>query len=143
MHTDILFTPACTPFTKVAPVFKQPDAGWWYKPDFIINDLNINSAISRPWHDEVIPLGTNTPYIMRGYAYGGGGRKIIRVEVSLDGGLSWKLAEIRRFEKPNPHGGFLSTSKNRSVGSDNLRLMLMGHVNACAMRSSSQRSSVY
>lgn len=80
-------------------------AGWWYKPDFIINDLNINSAIARPWHDEVLPLTTNAPYTVRGYAYGGGGRKIIRVEVSLDGGVSWRLAEIRRFEKPNAHGG--------------------------------------
>jgi hypothetical protein len=47
-------------------------AGWWFKPDFIINELNINSAVSRPWHDEVLPLGTNVTYPMNGYAYTGG-----------------------------------------------------------------------
>ncbi|WIA41019.1 hypothetical protein OEZ86_004657 [Tetradesmus obliquus] len=78
--------------------------GWWFKPDFIINELNINSAVSRPWHDEVLPLGTNVTYPMSGYAYTGGGRKIIRVEVSLDGGKLWRQAEITRFEQPNPAG---------------------------------------
>lgn len=46
--------------------------GWWFKPDFIINELNINSAVSAPWHDEVLPLGTNNNYTMKGYAYTGG-----------------------------------------------------------------------
>lgn len=52
-------------------------AGWWFKPDFIINDLNINSAVSRPWHDEVVSLAANTPYTVRGYAYAGASRGII------------------------------------------------------------------
>lgn len=34
----------------------------------------------------------------------GGGRKIIRVEVSLDGGSVWRQAEIIRHEKPTPAG---------------------------------------
>lgn len=180
-------------------------AGWWFKPDFIINELNINSAVSRPWHDEVLPLGTNSVYNMNGYSYtgvcdhmhggmrvhgcaggrshhhqqqqlhtraaqrrqataiaavstpasrradgtpprprpplplmgfppvlfrplftapstvphspasvfvyvhaalliAGGGRKIIRVEVSLDGGHLWRQAEITRHETPTPAG---------------------------------------
>jgi nitrate reductase (NAD(P)H) len=88
---------------------KQPTAfprppGWWYKPDFIINELNINSAVSRPWHDEVLPLATNAPYTMTGYAYTGGGRKVIRVEVSLDDGATWRLADIKTFEEPNSYG---------------------------------------
>jgi hypothetical protein len=29
-------------------------------------------AVSRPWHDEVLPLGTNVTYPMNGYAYTGG-----------------------------------------------------------------------
>jgi nitrate reductase (NAD(P)H) len=82
-------------------------AGWWYKPDYIINDLNINSAIATPWHDEVLMLNqgsSNKPYKVTGYAYAGGGRKIIRVEISLDLGKTWRLAEIRRFEEPNEYG---------------------------------------
>lgn len=36
----------------------------------------------------------------------GGGRKIIRVEASLDDGKSWRQATIHRFEKPNPYGKY-------------------------------------
>ncbi|GLC36090.1 hypothetical protein PLESTB_001381700 [Pleodorina starrii] len=82
------------------------EEGWWYKPEFIINDLNINSAVARPWHDEVIRLDANKPYTMRGYAYAGGGRKIIRCEVSLDDGKTWRLGDIQRFEKPNEYGKY-------------------------------------
>ncbi|KAG2489120.1 hypothetical protein HYH03_012346 [Edaphochlamys debaryana] len=80
--------------------------GWWYKPEFIINDLNINSAVARPWHDEVIRLDANRPYTMKGYAYAGGGRKIIRAEVSFDDGKTWRLGDIQRFEKPNQYGKY-------------------------------------
>ncbi|EFJ43675.1 nitrate reductase [Volvox carteri f. nagariensis] len=82
------------------------EEGWWYKPEFIINDLNINSAVARPWHDEVVRLDANKPYTMRGYAYAGGGRKIIRCEVSLDDGKTWRLGDIQRFEKPNEYGKY-------------------------------------
>lgn len=60
--------------------------GWWKDPDYILYELNINSTISSPGHDERIPLAQTAPYKMQGYAYSGGGRKITRVEVSFDGG---------------------------------------------------------
>nr|AGC97428.1 nitrate reductase [Dunaliella salina] len=79
--------------------------GWWYKPDYIINDLNINSAIAHPWHDKVVMLKDgDQPYTVKGYAYAGGGHQIIRCEISLDGGNSWRLANIRRFAEPNDYG---------------------------------------
>jgi len=37
-------------------------------------------------------------------ARAGGGHKIIRCEISLDGGKSWRLADIQRFAPPNAHG---------------------------------------
>lgn len=47
-------------------------AGWWYRPDFIINDININSAITSPAHDDVVTLAaTNTHFSIKGYAYSG------------------------------------------------------------------------
>ena len=53
--------------------------GWWYKPDFIINQLNINSAIAQPGHQELLPLtGKGQTYTVAGYCYTGGGRKVIR-----------------------------------------------------------------
>lgn len=46
--------------------------GWWYKPDYIINDININSVIASPAHEEVIALsGKNASITLAGYAYSG------------------------------------------------------------------------
>ena len=45
-------------------------AGWWYRPEFIINELNINAAITQPVHEETVPL-TPKAYTVRGYAYTG------------------------------------------------------------------------
>jgi nitrate reductase (NAD(P)H) len=80
--------------------------GWWYKPEYIFNELNINSAISQPNHNETLSIAKaiGSEYEVAGYAYTGGGRKITRVEVSLDGGMHWELAEIDRKEKPTPYG---------------------------------------
>ncbi|RUP47261.1 nitrate reductase [Jimgerdemannia flammicorona] len=77
--------------------------GWWYKPEYIINELNINSTISSPSHDEVIPLSSpaslTANYTMKGYAYCGGGKKVTRVEISLDGGATWILTDLQHPEE--------------------------------------------
>jgi nitrate reductase (NAD(P)H) len=81
--------------------------GWWYKPEYIFNELNINSAIASPAHGELLRVerAANTqPYTMRGYAYTGGGRAVTRVEVSVDGGASWQLTTLVRPEKPTKYG---------------------------------------
>lgn len=49
-------------------------AAWWYKPEYIINELNINSVITTPSHEEILPINSWTsqrPYTMKGYAYSG------------------------------------------------------------------------
>lgn len=33
---------------------KAAAEGWWYKPPYIINELNINSAVVYPRHGEVV-----------------------------------------------------------------------------------------
>jgi nitrate reductase (NAD(P)H) len=63
------------------------------------SDLNVNSAIAKPDHDETISVpqpdeGAQQVYPIRGYAYAGGGRRVNRVEVSLDEGQTWSLAEM-------------------------------------------------
>mmetsp|Transcript_4059 Transcript_4059/g.7111 ORF Transcript_4059/g.7111 Transcript_4059/m.7111 type:complete len:889 (-) Transcript_4059:1473-4139(-) len=78
--------------------------GWWYKPEYLFNELNINSAIGSPDHDERLSLTSpNQEYTMRGYAYSGGGRKITRVEVSFDGGRVWELCNVDRPEEKFSH----------------------------------------
>ena len=78
---------------------RATEEGWWFKPEFIINQLNINGAIAYPAPEEIIPKSKKT-YEFRGYAYSGGGRKVIRAELSFDQGLSWQLADINVREQP-------------------------------------------
>ncbi|AAF08556.1 Nitrate reductase [NADH] 1 [Arabidopsis thaliana] len=82
---------------------------WWYKPEYIINELNINSVITTPGHAEILPINaftTQKPYTLKGYAYSGGGKKVTRVEVTLDGGDTWSVCELDHQEKPNKYGKF-------------------------------------
>ncbi|KAF0431048.1 nitrate reductase [Gigaspora margarita] len=77
----------------------------WYNPDYIINKLNINSAITSPAHNERISLSSfvsTKEYTIKGYAYTGGGQKITRVEVSLDYGKTWLLAKLTQPELEHP-----------------------------------------
>ncbi|TFK34600.1 nitrate reductase [Crucibulum laeve] len=79
------------------PACLAPEKPWWYDPRYIIRDLNTNSAIACPDHDEVLDMGSKSlteRYILRGYAYAGGGRRVTRVEVTFDEGSSWQLANI-------------------------------------------------
>ncbi|XP_044474576.1 nitrate reductase [NAD(P)H]-like [Mangifera indica] len=82
---------------------------WWYKPEYIINELNINSTITTPRHDEVLPISPLTcqkPYTLKGYAYSGGGKKVTRVEVTLNGGETWHVCNLEHPEKPNKYGKY-------------------------------------
>lgn len=82
---------------------------WWYKPEYIINELNINSVITTPCHEEILPINawnTQRPYTIRGYAYSGGGRKVTRVEVTMDGGETWEICQLDHQEKPSKYGKF-------------------------------------
>ena len=58
-------------------------------------------------HKELLPLtGKGQTYTMSGYCYSGGGRKVIRVEVSLDGGKTWALTTLRHPETPTEYGKY-------------------------------------
>ncbi|KAK3158319.1 hypothetical protein QOZ80_2AG0135570 [Eleusine coracana subsp. coracana] len=81
--------------------------GWWYKPEYVINEMNTNSVITTPAHDDILPINnvtTQRTYTVKGFAYSGGGKKVIRVELTLDGGSTWRLCELNHPEKPNQYG---------------------------------------
>ena len=60
---------------------------WWQDDRYAIYDLNVNSIAVYPQHNEELDLSLAGPtYTTKGYAYAGGGRRITRVEVSLDKG---------------------------------------------------------
>lgn len=70
---------------------------WWTRPEYLFNELNINSAVCSPEHGEKLYFSALTPnetYTLKGYAYSGGGRKVTRVEVSIDGAKSWRMAAV-------------------------------------------------
>ncbi|PVH97144.1 hypothetical protein DM02DRAFT_92419 [Periconia macrospinosa] len=85
---------------RVLPTMVDPDEAtrnenWWKDERYAIYDLSPNSATASPAHDEKLDLTTaGEYYTVRGYAYSGGGRRITRVQISLDQGKSWRLANI-------------------------------------------------
>lgn len=78
---------------------------WWHKPEYICNELNINSAIAAPNHDDEIDVDDSL-YTLAGYAYTGGGRLVTRCEISLDSGASWLTATLKVHEKPTDYGKY-------------------------------------
>ncbi|NWH68123.1 SUOX oxidase, partial [Geococcyx californianus] len=60
--------------------------------------LPVQSAITHPRPGAAVPAGDLT---VKGYAWSGGGRGVVRVDVSLDGGQSWHVARLLG-ERPVP-----------------------------------------
>ncbi|PFH62309.1 hypothetical protein XA68_14169 [Ophiocordyceps unilateralis] len=89
---------------RVLPTEMTPEASAdpsnvhiWKDERYAIYDLNANSAICYPAHDEKVVLLRESrvqTYKIQGYAYGGGGRRITKVEITLDQGKTWRLADI-------------------------------------------------
>ncbi|KAF2723340.1 hypothetical protein K431DRAFT_28628 [Polychaeton citri CBS 116435] len=83
--------------TMVSPEESANNAKWWTDERYAIYDLNVNSAIAYPAHEEQLSIAGSSAtsnYIIKGYAYAGGGRRVARVEISLDKGKTWRLANI-------------------------------------------------
>lgn len=85
--------------TMVSPEESANNSKWWTDERYAIYDLSPNSAICYPQHEEQFSLSdAPSRYRARGYAYSGGGRRITRVEISLDKGKTWRLAKIENAE---------------------------------------------
>lgn len=85
--------------TMVSPEESANNESWWMDERYAIYDLSTNSAIAYPAHDEKISIAHGEEfYKAKGYAYGGGGRRVTRVEITLDKGRSWLLANIEYHE---------------------------------------------
>ncbi|KAL9003582.1 MAG: hypothetical protein Q9188_003563 [Gyalolechia gomerana] len=81
--------------TMISPEESANNPKWWIDDRYAIYDLSTNSATVYPAHEEKLSLvGGTEKYVAKGYAYGGGGRRITRVELSLDKGKSWRLANV-------------------------------------------------
>jgi sulfite oxidase len=56
-----------------------------------LSSLALNCDVLEPTDDDEVPSGALT---IRGYGMAGDGRSVERVDVSLDGGLSWRQADL-------------------------------------------------
>ncbi|KAE8652087.1 hypothetical protein Csa_018542 [Cucumis sativus] len=84
--------------------------GWWYKPEYVIYEMNINSVITTPSHNETLLINSETTlstYTLRDtHIPVSGGKKVTRVQVTLDGGETWKICNLEYHEKPNKYGKY-------------------------------------
>lgn len=81
--------------TTISPEQSADLPETWADERYAIYELNVNSAVARPAHNERLRTdGGSTTFPFQGYAYAGGGRRITRVEVTLDRGRSWRLAQV-------------------------------------------------
>lgn len=68
-----------------------------YRTAPAIQELPVQSAVTQPRPGAAVPPGELT---VKGYAWSGGGREVVRVDVSLDGGRTWKVARLMGDKAP-------------------------------------------
>ncbi|XP_074603734.1 sulfite oxidase-like [Brevipalpus obovatus] len=72
----------------------------WSNVDFdsapSIQELPVQSAICDPLDGAIVQPGPDGTITVRGYAWSGAGRKIVRVDVSPDGGSTWLTADLEQ-----------------------------------------------
>ncbi|KAF2905039.1 hypothetical protein ILUMI_01140 [Ignelater luminosus] len=78
----------------------------WDTVDFTkspaIQELPVISAICKPSPGQTVTVVDNH-ILVQGYAWSGGGQKIVRVDVTIDGGNSWHVATFdHQDETPSP-----------------------------------------
>uniref|UniRef100_A0A1B6BW31 sulfite oxidase n=1 Tax=Clastoptera arizonana TaxID=38151 RepID=A0A1B6BW31_9HEMI len=76
----------------------------WDTVDFktapAIQELPVISAFGEPNHNSTVS-SVNGKITVKGYAFSGGGHKIIRVDLTQDGGKTWQVAKITDQDKSN------------------------------------------
>jgi len=104
---------------------------WWSKPEYAIYEMNVNSIIASPGHEylvQVKSMDDKDTIEIRGYAYSGGGRPIVRVELSTDGGKTWQLTKLSFLPNKFRHGWKCWTWCHWSFDLPKWKLLLMhGH----------------
>ncbi|KAI0325977.1 hypothetical protein GY45DRAFT_1374345 [Cubamyces sp. BRFM 1775] len=98
---------------RVAPTFIDSRnhpfaAAFFHHESTACWEQSLQSVIVKPTHDERIPLTDmgclDRTYTVEGYAFSGGGDRVERVELSLDGGRTWRYCFRHFTESPLRHG---------------------------------------
>ena len=75
-----------------------PNLARYWKTSPALQELNVQAAICSPQDGSAISNGLS--FTVQGYAIAGGGRRIVRVEVSVNGGETWTEASLFSSEQP-------------------------------------------
>lgn len=90
------------------PFVDATNVNWPSAP--AIQDYPIQSAICYPERDStVIPKNDDDSITIKGYAFSGGGRRITRVDVSIDGGKTWHPSELKHDPDSNNETNLYNT----------------------------------
>jgi len=76
-----------------SPDVDADGADWAAAP--AIQDTPVTSAVCEPAPGGAVSIAGGE-VVARGYAFSGGGRDVVRVDVSADGGTTWTSAELRK-----------------------------------------------
>lgn len=60
----------------------------------IVQEMPVLSLVCNPPQNSLIGMNGTTDITVKGVAWSGGGRKVERVDVSIDGGKTWTAAEL-------------------------------------------------
>lgn len=78
----------------------------WDTVDFskspAIQNMPVTSAICNLQQNQSVSVNENGFITVQGYAWSGGGNKIVRVDLTADGGKNWHVAKL--IEDPSTHG---------------------------------------
>ena len=111
----------------------QKDISYKALPNYIENlkdcdiDIHRYAPINEPPIQSSICKVTDTDNKLKieGFAWSGGGRGILRVDVSLDGGDTWQLAELKQGSEQNPNRAWAWTFWELNIDKPN-KLSFLG-----------------
>ena len=77
----------------------------WDTVDFskspAIQNMPVTSAICSPKNGESVKVDKDGMVTVKGYAWSGGGNRIVRVDITADGGKTWQVAELEQDKSPS------------------------------------------
>src|SRR5699024_8421854 len=119
---------------KSFPPSQESATSEQFSAAYAIQELPIQSAICTPAPNQKVPVVWKQidehlrPVVeVKGYAWSGGGRAIIRVDLSFDGGCTWHVADLTQEEpKKAPYHTFSWTTWKVSIFSSSANLGIYG-----------------
>mmetsp|Transcript_7532 Transcript_7532/g.10961 ORF Transcript_7532/g.10961 Transcript_7532/m.10961 type:complete len:506 (-) Transcript_7532:150-1667(-) len=102
----------------------EKDLSHWPPPRLdqapIVYHMPVQSLVCNPSQNSLLGMKGSTDIEVKGVAWSGGGRKIERVDVSIDGGKTWTAAELYKpiEQRRNRHWAWTQFSKTIPLPED-------------------------